>query len=66
MLHRMEVQGQLFMCEIRLGKGQKQSDSLKRKLKVTWADFDEANMRACCMQVLRRLEVVAKAKGGHF
>ena len=66
MLNRKEVQGQWFMCEIRLRKGQKESDSLKRKLKITWADFDEANMRACCMQVPCRLEAVAKAKGAHF
>ena len=66
MLNRKEVQGQWFMCEIRLRKGQKESDSLKRKSKATWADFDEANMRAYCIQVPHRLEAVARVKEGHF
>ena len=44
----------------------KNLDSLKRKLKATWADLDEKTMRAVCTQDSHQLEAVGKANGGHF
>ena len=52
----------MFICAIR----KKNLDSLKRKLKARWADFDKETMHACCTQVPGRLKAVIKAKGGYF
>ena len=47
-------------------KPHKNLDSLKQKLKATWADLDEETVRAVCAHVSYRLEALVEANGGHF
>ena len=39
---------------------------LKQALKTAWSDMGEDTVRRSCLSVMRRMEAVVKAKGGHI